>query len=493
MLAMPSSHDETAGHSHDHDALRTVRSHDDVPEARIEPADPADFRSVYRDPMPFVPEAVREDVLALCDALDEARAEIRSWEAMRGQWTGYLVSDWNPTDDELRDIADGPIHDYRDRRLADLARLVLREREKAGHRRKRNEELLAANSALSQRAEQAEANETLYRRTADDRLAQAMRLGEAVDVLKAERDQLREQYEPLIRRPEHDMEDDYRGELERELVQARAALARAENREATLRQQLDTQMRLRREEGAWKHRALNAELTAITAKDALARVESALNLGDLAEVLAGAWDEGWRPATDSAPSGTVFEDHPNPYRAAIAGDPPAAVRTKPYLRDRRAGDPCDFGDCEDNTALLRVNPKGEAGIFMCEQHARISHMHQRPAALGPHGFRRDMAAVRLGLNDLADYCTSPDDDDRSCGQSADHPVHAIAEDPPAAETCRVGHDLYGTCELPCRHEGPHSRVPGGATEPNRWTGTSCLCRPCRETYGPAVTVARVKS
>lgn len=56
---------------------------------------------------------------------------------------------------------------------------------------------------------------------------------------------------------------------------------------------------------------------------------------------------------------------------------------------------------------------------------------------------------------------------------------------PDTETCRVGHDLYGTCELPYRHTGPHSRIPGGATEPNTWTGTTCQCQPCRETHGPA--------
>lgn len=37
--------------------------------------------------------------------------------------------DYNPTDEQLRAIADAPILDRRDRRLADLARLVLRERE----------------------------------------------------------------------------------------------------------------------------------------------------------------------------------------------------------------------------------------------------------------------------------------------------------------------------------------------------------------------------
>lgn len=52
-------------------------------------------------------------------------------------------------------------------------------------------------------------------------------------------------------------------------------------------------------------------------------------------------------------------------------------RTKPYLRDRRAGDPCDFGDCEENKTLLRVNPKGEAGIFMCRRHAEMSWEYQR--------------------------------------------------------------------------------------------------------------------
>ena len=91
MPVMPSTHDETPGHSHDHDNLRTVRSDDDVPEARIEPADPAIFRSVYRDPIPGVPEAVREDVLALCDALDEAHIDANRASVVLRGWIDAAV------------------------------------------------------------------------------------------------------------------------------------------------------------------------------------------------------------------------------------------------------------------------------------------------------------------------------------------------------------------------------------------------------------------
>lgn len=47
------------------------------------------------------------------------------------------------------------------------------------------------------------------------------------------------------------------------------------------------------------------------------------------------------------------------------------------------------------------------------------------------------------------------------------------------EICKIGHDLYGACELPHHHDGPHSRVPGGTTEANRWWGTTCDCHACR--------------
>lgn len=55
-----------------------------------------------------------------------------------------------------------------------------------------------------------------------------------------------------------------------------------------------------------------------------------------------------------------------------------------------------------------------------------------------------------------------------CRRAANRANPYIAGDPPAVEICRVGHELYGACELPYRHDGPHSRVPGGATEPNTW-------------------------
>lgn len=50
--------------------------------------------------------------------------------------------------------------------------------------------------------------------------------------------------------------------------------------------------------------------------------------------------------------------------------------------------------------------------------------------------------------------------------------------------CAVSHDMLGPCELTYRHDGPHERTPGGATEPNRWYGTTCQC--CVHVYGPAV-------
>jgi len=40
--------------------------------------------------------------------------------------------------------------------------------------------------------------------------------------------------------------------------------------------------------------------------------------------------------------------------------------------------------------------------------------------------------------------------------------------------CGVWHDMYGACELPYRHEGPHARLPGGSTEPNTWTSAHAL-------------------
>jgi hypothetical protein len=61
-----------------------------------------------------------------------------------------------------------------------------------------------------------------------------------------------------------------------ELIEITAELAKSQNREATLRQQLDTQKRLRAEEGAWKHRALNAELSAGTARTELAAAKAIL-------------------------------------------------------------------------------------------------------------------------------------------------------------------------------------------------------------------------
>lgn len=59
-------------------------------------------------------------------------------------------------------------------------------------------------------------------------------------------------------------------------------------------------------------------------------------------------------------------------------------RRKPYLRDRRVGDPCDFPDCDVNSALHRVNPKGEAGIFMCRPHVERSWEYQRTLGVS-HG------------------------------------------------------------------------------------------------------------
>lgn len=43
------------------------------------------------------------------------------------------------------------------------------------------------------------------------------------------------------------------------------------------------------------------------------------------------------------------------------------------------------------------------------------------------------------------------------------------------ERCRIGHSEFGSCELLYRHEGPHSRIPGGATEANTWVESDCPC------------------
>jgi hypothetical protein len=43
-------------------------------------------------------------------------------------------------------------------------------------------------------------------------------------------------------------------------------------------------------------------------------------------------------------------------------------RTKPYLRTRVAGDPCDRKGCDRTKILIRINPKREPGIFMCWDH-----------------------------------------------------------------------------------------------------------------------------
>jgi hypothetical protein len=39
--------------------------------------------------------------------------------------------------------------------------------------------------------------------------------------------------------------------------------------------------------------------------------------------------------------------------------------------------------------------------------------------------------------------------------------------------------MYGMCELIYGHDGPHSRVPGGSTEPNTWAWGDCACDPCK--------------
>jgi hypothetical protein len=38
---------------------------------------------------------------------------------------------------------------------------------------------------------------------------------------------------------------------------------------------------------------------------------------------------------------------------------------------RTSETPCAVDGCRVTRHLLRVNPKGEPGIFMCERHARI--------------------------------------------------------------------------------------------------------------------------
>lgn len=58
-----------------------------------------------------------------------------------------------------------------------------------------------------------------------------------------------------------------------------------------------------------------------------------------------------------------------------------------------------------------------------------------------------------------------------------------------AESCRMGHELYGLCELDLYHVGPHSRVPGGSVLPNTWADYGfCMCgRPFMDA-GPGIGV-----
>lgn len=79
--------------------------------------------------------------------------------------------------------------------------------------------------------------------------------------------------------------------------------------------------------------------------------------------------------------------------------PDPAARSKPYLRDRRCGDPCDFGECQETQTLLRDMP------------------------WTPHGY--------VGFRDDWDRCIfspgvpvlAPGGGVFTCGLSSDHEVH----------------------------------------------------------------------
>lgn len=184
-----------------------------------------------------------------CDCRTYVRRTTLPDEHMQPLEESASTRDWNPTDDELREIARPGIDELD--LTCDLARLVLRERE--GHI-ERGERLIVAASELIRLADardkaeaerdqwaaqaqrlseaidrlkaerdQAELNEATYRQLADDRLAQALRMCTAVDNLKAECDELREYNRLLVEGNSACLK-----EAHDELDQARAALARVE-------------------------------------------------------------------------------------------------------------------------------------------------------------------------------------------------------------------------------------------------------------------------
>lgn len=61
------------------------------------------------------------------------------------------------------------------------------------------------------------------------------------------------------------------------------------------------------------------------------------------------------------------------------------------------------------------------------------------------------------------------------------------------EQCRIGHAIYGVCELPYRHAGPHSRVPGGSIEANEWEDAEPRCTDCGHGWDWHATFARDSS
>lgn len=141
---------------------------------------------------------------------------------------------------------------------------------------------------------------------------------------------------------------------------------------------------------------------------------------------------------------------------------------------------------------------GPLGAFkwdacVAEIRSRVMRTEIAEAALGTAraevaalaGFHRNVHAALARVEALCDeedrvYAeTYPHADKRHSGVTTARVRAALTGAPPTAETCRMGHDLFGACELPHGHDGPHSRVPGGATEANTWFDARC------PTYDPA--------
>lgn len=85
------------------------------------------------------------------------------------------------------------------------------------------------------------------------------------------------------------------------------------------------------------------------------------------QLRAEAWDAGVLAKSNSS---SIFDADvlaQNPYRRLITGSEPTSARKARLVFD------CDETGCTrtvDDGPLHRVNPRGEPGIFMCDEHAR---------------------------------------------------------------------------------------------------------------------------